>query len=167
MKMLKPATKVAAICMGIIALAGILCFVVSQRLRVDEPVFYRIYGAYPVYKDEEYVSTDDELFFIPYLICREGNVRKNDDVSFHKVPPLTTSQDDFVLDDPDDQSFFAVESFAVQWDRWLEEEDNDYDLTRPAVLTSADVMYNNRKTETVELGFFQAIDMARERGMLK
>lgn len=56
-----------------------------------------------------------------------------------------------------------MESFAVQWDGWLEEEDNDYDLTRPAVLTSADVMYNNRKTETVEL---DEVDVGGENGQL-
>lgn len=152
MKMLKPATKMASICIGIIALAGFFCFLVSQKLRIDKPVFYQIYGAYPVYRDEEYMNTDDELFPLPYLICRGGDVRRINDVSFHKVPPLTASKDDVSLDNPDDQSFFAVESFAVEWDGWSEEEDNDYDLTQPAVLTSADVMYNNGKTETVELG---------------
>lgn len=80
-------------------------------------------------------------------------MRSVNDIRFHKAPLLTAPQEDFdLLYDMEDQSFFAAGSFAVKWDEWSEEEEHGYDLTQPVVLTAADVMYDNGKTETVELG---------------
>lgn len=177
MRMLKPASRMAAVCMGIALLAGFLCFAASQLLRIDEPVFYKVYGAYPVSiyaneedageavtddeaekeddlseedTDEDYMILDEKLFSLPYLACREGKVRQVNDIHFREAPFLYTSQRSAELYNLGESSFFITESFSMMLDEWT--EDAASALAEPIALTSADVVYNNGKNESVELG---------------
>lgn len=177
MRMLKPASRMAAICMGIALLAGILCFAASQVLRVDEPLFYKVYGAYPVSiyaneegtgeevtdgeaekeedsseedADKEYMVLDEKLFFLPYLACMEGKVRQVNDIHFREAPFLYTSQRSTALHNSGKSNFFITESFSMVLDEWT--EDAASALAKPITLTSAEVVYNDGEKETVELG---------------
>lgn len=157
-QILKPAARAAAAAIVLTALAAAILFGLSCYFRLGYPVLCKVYGAYPVYRDEDY----EEQFEIPYIQCKAGRHRIIG-VDFEELPQsgLTESgeadDEDFGYD-TDDTGFSYDDKEGGYYERKalqvsLFTENTDFvGLKKPIVLTTATVSYEDGTKEQVELG---------------
>ncbi len=159
MKTLKPASRAAAAAIFLIALLAAVLFGISQYARLDYPVLCRVYGAYPIYGDED----EAEQFEIPYIECKAGR-HQITGVDFAELAltgpddPDNADEADYSFTDNgknmdfsyDDTNGYYIRK-ASQISLFIDDEDFK-GLKKPIALTTATVSYEDGTKDQVEIG---------------
>lgn len=144
---LKPATKMAAVCMGIIAIAAIFCFCLSQHYKINHPVLCKVYGAYPI--DMKNEDRNSDIFQIPYLACKAGE-RQIEELRFDGTPGLFLyNHGEESNGSSQDTEFYMRKELAVSA---IMEDESHPKFTEPVTLTTAVVTYQDKSKERIDIG---------------
>ncbi|MCQ4635164.1 hypothetical protein NE619_00255 [Anaerovorax odorimutans] len=151
MDVMKPATRMVAICLGVIAAVAVILFALSQYLRVDYPVPCQVYGAHPVYAGEEALTMNQELFRIPYIRCKAGK-HHIEEISFKEFPQLIMTDVDMPDEEEGDDTrtdYYTLKSVSISL---MEDEEPFPGLQEPITLTTATIFYDDDTQQTFDIG---------------
>lgn len=143
MEVLKPATKLIAVCIIFAAAAASIIFAASQYLKFDYPQPVRVYGAYPIYMGEE--DTASEFGEIPYIQCQAGKYQA-ESISFENYPIRGSGE----VDDYDTKERYWI--CGEQTLEYISGRNNGQIEKEPVTLTKATVQYSNDTKEEYDIG---------------